>query len=150
MPVWICPSCHGSTKVALAHLATMQPCPKCGTVGRVVQSTSKPAPAAPPVTPASVSQSIPSDSLPVPLSVINSIVADSPLLIRLYRGVSLFGSLAVILVTVLAVAQMPNPPLMVLLPIPAALLWLAMVWLVTDFMSDVYRCRRLLEEIAKK
>jgi hypothetical protein len=145
MPVWICPNCHGSTKVTLAHLATMQPCPKCGTVGRVTQATSKTAPA-----PAAAVATDDDDQSSVPQDVITAIITDAPLLIRLYRGVSLFGSLAVIVVTVLAVAQMPNPPLMALLPIPAALLWLAMVWLVTDFMADVYRCRRLLEEIAKK
>ena len=35
-------------------------------------------------------------------------------------------------------------------PLLPALFVLFHFWLWTDFISDVYRCRRLLEEIAKK
>lgn len=83
---------------------------------------------------------------------ITNITSSAPPLIHLYRAAALLATGAVIVTNVIAYNHTP-PHAQDLAALSSSALALAafgFLWLLSDFMSDVYRCRRLLEEIAKK
>lgn len=132
MPRWICPSCNASIKVAASHLGTHQPCAGCGVVSEVVDSSF----------PLTV------NATAIPAALIRQIVHESPALIHVVKMIHVFGSL--ILSSVFAWLASYTSVSLWYLGIAVVALWLAFCWLFYEFYSDVFRCRRLLEEIAKK
>lgn len=87
---------------------------------------------------------------PVGQRTIDRIKVDAPPLIRVYRFASWLVLGIVAVVNLVAFNAAGGQDWWIWLPTGIAVAWLSGVYLVTDFMSDVYRCRRLLEEIAKK
>lgn len=144
MPRWICPDCSAVMKVPANLVGHDRACVTCGVVSSVTDAD------AAVFTPAPIQ----THGMPVSLTTINRIKGEAPGLIRLYRGVALLVTFLVLLASLATYIKLqPDSPIeyaIVLGPPAVMLTWLAFFWLLTDFMSDVYRCRRLLEELAKK
>lgn len=143
MARWICPSCNTVMKVAAGLIGQQKPCASCGVVSEIFEAETAAVFSPPPIQ---------TQGLSVSLATINRIRDDSPTLIKVYRFSAVLTTLAVFLgnIYVYLLTKPLGWPLLQFIPTGVALISLAFFWLLTDFLSDVFRCRRLLEEIAKK
>jgi hypothetical protein len=145
MPTWICPSCLTKMNVKTAHVGNPAPCVACGVVSTVFDVDDiigaagiAPTVAAPVVTP----------STSVPGSTITRIRGEAPTIVHLLRTIDLIGT-AIVIAGSLYMRAKTNSDWW-LIPMTVSVVQLIFLWLIYEFASDMYRCRRLLEEIAKK
>lgn len=147
MARWICPNCNATMNAPANLLGSNRACVKCGVVSEVmdadaVDEFSFAAPA------------VQTHGMPVSAVTVSRIKTEAPALIKVYRLVAVCLTLAICLTSLAIYLRLsPKTPAewaVVVGPPAVALAGLAFFWLLTDFLSDVFRCRRLLEEIAKK
>ncbi|MES2790138.1 MAG: hypothetical protein V4719_10985 [Planctomycetota bacterium] len=162
MARWICPTCKAAMTVKDSLVGQTKPCAKCGKPSEVFdvdavpdaddfEGFNIPEDATPPKLPAKRETKFEDVSRaggPVPVAVIDRIKRETPLLITIYRiG---FAALAGLMTLVAGIAFINTGHILSLAPAFAGLGILAFVWIVTDFASDLFRCRRLLEEMAQR
>ena len=146
MPTWICPNCLAKMTVKESHIGKTAPCVQCGTVSTVADVAEiidasgyqPPAPALPPINPTTA----------VPASTINRIRGESPTLVAIWKIAHVLTVLTLV-VGAWYLHMKTRESFWWMFPI-GGFVSLVLWWPVYEFMSDVYRCRRLLEEIAKK
>lgn len=161
MPRWICPTCHAVMTVKSNLLGLKKPCAKCGKPSEVFDVDAVEDEAEdefdddefeipedePPRLPSKGQQSHRPGSA-VPAAVVKNITTEVPTLIMLYRYASLGGAGLVVLICLFVAFRAES--LVPLIPAVFAIGFLALIWIATDFMSDLFRCRRLLEEMAQR
>jgi hypothetical protein len=156
MPRWICPHCRATMNVMPVHIGTMQTCLNCKTTSEVTDADATVIPAEVPafaVEPDESDETQEQSEKGVSTTTIGKIRKETPPIVQICRAITVVAAVIIVVGNLAAFSEIPNKTagsVVTLAPAAMAVFAATLVWLGTDFVSDLYRCRRLLEEIAKK